>query len=102
MNYTFKWKLEEQGWKQLQIEEIFDNTLYKPKAIYTNTYLSDSIKHAQTGWNHCVYHVFKDKNDNLHEYVGLYASEDAMDGRLFNITGNSLAAIGHTVWNGIY
>ena len=99
MSYTWKWQLDERGFSEVPFA---DYTEWQSKANnYVDAYLSPSIKHADCGWDHCVFYVLENKY-GTDEFVALYPDEENQNGRYICVSGNSLGAIAEATWNSVY
>lgn len=98
-NYTFKWKLEERGFKEVAHDDYTVNNLNKH--VYVEKYLSPSVSHANCGWACVKYYVLASEY-GIEEYAVLYPDETCEGGRYYNVTGDSLGAIAKTIWRGVF
>ena len=103
-NYTFKWQLEEKGFKEIPWKD-WDNLpngkIYKKKDFYVDNYLMQAIRESNSGWENVKYKLFK-KDGYIEEYIVLCYDTKTDEGRYINVSGNSLAAIGQVVFNNIW
>ena len=103
-NYTFKWQLEEKGFKEIPWED-WDNLPngkgYKNKDYYVDNYLMQAIRESNSGWENVKYKLLK-KDEYIEEYIVLCYDTKTDEGRYINVSGNSLAAIGQVAFNNIW
>lgn len=103
-NYTFKWQLEEKGFKEIPWED-WDNLpngrLYKKKDFYVDNYLMQAIRESNSGWENVKYKLLK-KKEYIEEYIVLCYDTKTDEGRYINVSGNSLAAIGQVAFNNLF
>ena len=103
-NYTFKWQLEEKGFKEIPWED-WDNLpngrLYKKKDFYVDNYLMQAIRESNSGWENVKYKLFK-KDEYIEEYIVLCCDTKTDEGRYINVSGNSLAAIGQVAFDNLF
>ena len=97
-NYTWGWKLKEQGFVEIP-ESEYTNRQQNDKEFIDK--LSEIIKEANCGWNGVAYKVMRYSNNNIEKYMVLYV--DVVDnGRWIPITGNSkgcnLSVLGENLW----
>lgn len=103
-NYTFKWKLEEKGFKEIPWEDwdkLPNGRLYKKKDFYVDNYLMQAIRESNSGWENVKYKLFK-KDEYIEEYIVLCYDTKTDEGRYINVSGNSLAAIGQVAFNNLF
>ena len=103
-NYTFKWQLEEKGFKEIPWEDwdkLPNGKGYKNKDYYVNNYLMQAIRESNSGWENVKYKLFK-KDEYIEEYIVLCYDTKTDEGRYINVSGNSLAAIGQVAFNNIW
>ena len=55
MNYTFGWKLKDEGWKEAKQE--YYSQMHLDKKDYTINYLSPAIREGNTGWKNVEYKI---------------------------------------------
>ena len=104
-NYTFKWQLEEKGFKEIPWEDwdkLPNGKGYKNKDFYVNNYLLPAVVQAKCGWEKVVYKIFKDNFGGYEEYIVLCYDSRNDDGRYINVSANSLGAIAQTVFDNIW
>lgn len=103
-NYTFKWKLEEKGFKEIPWEDwdkLPNGKGYKNKDYYVDNYLMQAIRESNSGWENIKYKLLK-KDEYIEEYIVLCYDTKTDEGRYINVSGNSLAAIGQVAFNNIW
>ena len=103
-NYTFKWQLEEKGFKEIPWEDwdnLYNGRLYKKKDFYVDNYLMQAIRESNSGWENVKYKLFK-KDEYIEEYIVLCYDTKTDEGRYINVSGNSLAAIGQVAFNNLF
>ena len=103
-NYSFKWKLEEKGFKEIPWEDwdkLPNGKGYKNKDYYVNNYLMQAIRESNSGWENVKYKLLK-RDEYIEEYIVLCYDTKTDEGRYINVTGNSLAAIGQVAFNNIW
>ena len=103
-NYTFKWKLEEKGFKEIPWEDwdkLPNGKGYKNKDYYVDNYLMQAIRESNSGWENVKYKLLK-KDEYIEEYIVLCYDTKTDEGRYINVSGNSLAAIGQVAFNNIW
>lgn len=103
-NYTFKWQLEEKGFKEIPWEDwdnLYNGRLYKKKDFYVDNYLMQAIRESNSGWENVKYKLLK-KDEYIEEYIVLCYDTKTDEGRYINVSGNSLAAIGQVAFNNIW
>ena len=96
---TYKWVLDQRGFKEIPFEEYTEEQLRKHG--YVSRYLSPSIQAAKCGWDHVVYYVLENQYGR-EEYAVLYPDTDNSSGRYMNVSGNSLGAIAEEVWRNVF
>ena len=104
-NYTFKWQLEEKGFKEIPWEDwdnLYNGRLYKKKDFYVDNYLLPAVVQAKCGWEKVIYKIFKDNFGGYEEYIVLCYDSRNDDGRYINVSANSLGAIAQTVFDNIW
>ena len=97
-NYTWGWKLKEQGFVEIP-ESEYTNRQQNDKEFIDK--LSEIIKEANCGWNGVAYKVMRYNDDSIEKYMVLYV--DVVDnGRWIPITGNSkgcnISVLGENIW----
>lgn len=103
-NYTFKWQLEERGFKEIPWQDwdkLPNGRLYKKKDFYVDNYLMQAIRESNSGWENIKYKLLK-KDEYIEEYIVLCYDTKTDEGRYINVSGNSLAAIGQVAFNNIW
>lgn len=103
-NYTYGWKLKEDGWKEIPWKEWVDlkgAETYGKKDYYVNNYLMQAIRESNSGWENVKYKLLK-KDEYIEEYIVLCYDTKTDEGRYINVSGNSLAAIGQVAFNNIW
>lgn len=103
-NYTFKWQLEEKGFKEIPWEDwdkLPNGKGYKNKDYYVSNYLTQAIRESNSGWENVKYKLLK-KDEYIEEYIVLCYDTKTDEGRYINVSGNSLAAIGQVAFNNIW
>lgn len=71
------------------------------KDEYVEKYLTPSVKHANCGWNHCKYFVFKNE-DGFHEFVELCPGTEDTGGRYYKVDGLNNGGIAESIWGGVF
>ena len=102
--YTFKWQLEEKGFKEIPWEDwdkLPNGKGYKNKDYYVDNYLMQAIRESNSGWENVKYKLLK-KDEYIEEYIVLCYDTKTDEGRYINVSGNSLAAIGQVAFNNIW
>ena len=102
--YTFKWQLEEKGFKEIPWEDwdkLPNGKGYKNKDYYVSNYLMQAIRESNSGWENVKYKLFK-KDGYIEEYIVLCYDTKTDEGRYINVSGNSLAAIGQVAFNNLF
>ena len=97
-NYTWGWKLKEQGFVEVP-ESEYTNRQQNDKEFINK--LSEIVKEANCGWNGVSYKVMRYSDNSIEKYMVLYV--DVVDnGRWIPITGNSkgcnLSVLGENLW----
>ena len=96
-NYTYGWKLKEQGYVEVPEEQYTDRQ--KDMQAYINV-LSEAICNAQCGWDGVEYKAMKHTNGSLETYMRLWVKDGGS--RWIPITGNSkgcnLSVLGENLW----
>lgn len=103
-NYTFKWKLEEKGFKEIPWEDwdkLPNGKGYKNKDYYVDNYLMQAIRESNSGWENVKYKLLK-KDEYIEEYIVLCYDTKTDEGRYINVSGNSLAAIGQVAFDNLF
>ena len=103
-NYTFKWQLEEKGFKEIPWEDwdkLPNGKGYKNKDYYVSNYLMQAIRESNSGWENVKYKLLK-RDEYIEEYIVLCYDTKTDEGRYINVSGNSLAAIGQVAFNNIW
>ena len=103
-NYTFKWQLEEKGFKEISWEDwdkLPNGKGYKNKDYYVDNYLMQAIRESNSGWENVKYKLFK-KDEYIEEYIVLCYDTKTDEGRYINVSGNSLAAIGQVAFDNLF
>ena len=103
-NYTFKWQLEEKGFKEIPWEDwdnLYNGRLYKKKDFYVGNYLMQAIRESNSGWENVKYKLLK-KDEYIEEYIVLCCDTKTDEGRYINVSGNSLAAIGQVAFDNLF
>lgn len=102
--YTFKWQLEEKGFKEIPWEDwdnLYNGRLYKKKDFYVDNYLMQAIRESNSGWENVKYKLLK-KDEYIEEYIVLCYDTKTDEGRYINVSGNSLAAIGQVAFDNLF
>lgn len=84
-NYTYEWKLKNEGWKEVEVET--------PEQAKKSNYVSTALQPAVAGtrqWDTCEYRLMRN-GDYTCEYLVLSCRDGGS--RWINVTGNSLGAI---------
>lgn len=103
-NYTYGWKLKEDGWEEIPWREWADlkgAETYGKKDYYVDNYLMQAIRESNSGWENVKYKLLK-KDEYIEEYIVLCCDTKTDEGRYINVSGNSLAAIGQVAFNNIW
>lgn len=103
-NYTYGWKLKENGWEEIPWREWADlkgAETYGKKDRYINNYLMQAIRESNSGWENVKYKLFK-KDKYIEEYIVLCYDTKTDEGRCINVSGNSLAAIGQVAFDNLF
>ena len=103
-NYTFKWQLEEKGFKEIPWEDwdkLPNGRLYKKKDFYVDNYLMQAIRESNSGWENIKYKLLK-RDEYIEEYIVLCYDTKTDEGRYINVSGNSLAAIGQVAFDNLF
>ena len=97
-NYTFGWKLKEQGFVEIPEEQYTDRQ--RDMKTYIDL-LSTVVFEANCGWSGVKYAVMLYIDGSIEKYMVLWV-DDVNDGRWIPITGNSkgacLSALGENLW----
>ena len=103
-NYTYGWKLKENGWEEIPWREWADlkgAETYGKKDHYVNNYLMQAIRESNSGWENVKYKLLK-KDEYIEEYIVLCCDTKTDEGRYINVSGNSLAAIGQVAFDNLF
>lgn len=103
-NYTYGWKLKEDGWEEIPWREWADLKgveTYGKKDYYVSNYLMQAIRESNSGWENVKYKLFK-KDEYIEEYIVLCCDTKTDEGRYINVSGNSLAAIGQVAFDNLF
>ena len=103
-NYTYGWKLKEDGWEEIPWREWADlkgAETYGKKDFYVDNYLMQAIRESNSGWENVKYKLLK-KDEYIEEYIVLCCDTKTDEGRYINVSGNSLAAIGQVAFNNLF
>ena len=103
-NYTFKWQLEEKGFKEIPWEDwdnLYNGRLYKKKDYYVSNYLMQAIRESNSGWENVKYKLLK-RDEYIEEYIVLCYDTKTDEGRYINVSGNSLAAISQVAFDNLF
>ena len=96
-NYTYGWKLREQGYVEVPEEQYTDRQ--KDMQEYIEL-LSDVVCKANCGWSGVEYKVMKYIDGSIEKYMRLWVEDGGS--RWIPITGNSkgcnLAVLGENLW----
>jgi hypothetical protein len=96
-NYTYGWKLKEQGYVEVPEEQYTDRQ--KDMQQYIKL-LSDVVRKANCGWSGVEYKVMKYIDDSIEKYMRLWVEDGGS--RWIPITGNSkgcnLSVLGENLW----
>lgn len=96
-NYTYGWKLKEQGYVEVPEEQYTDRQ--KDMQEYIKL-LSDVVRKANCGWSGVEYKVMKYIDDSIEKYMRLWVEDGGS--RWIPITGNSkgcnLSVLGENLW----
>jgi hypothetical protein len=100
MNYTFGWKLKDEGWKEAKQE--YYSQMHLDKKNYTINYLSPAIREGNTGWNNVEYKIMikivkvgvtEEEKIFLREFLVVWESKIGTSGsRWIDVSGNSKMA----------
>lgn len=97
-NYTFGWKLKEQGFVEVPEEQYTDRQ--KDMQEYIEL-LSEAVIKAKCGWSGVRYAIMQYIDGSIEKYMVLWVN-DIDDGRWIPITANSkgacLSALGENLW----
>ena len=103
-NYTYGWKLKEDGWEEIPWREWADlkgAETYGKKDYYVSNYLMQAIRESNSGWENVKYKLLK-KDEYIEEYIVLCCDTKTDEGRYINVSGNSLAAIGQVAFDNLF
>lgn len=96
-NYTYGWKLREQGYVEVPEEQYTDRQRDMQQYIKL---LSDVVRKANCGWSGVEYKVMKYIDDSIEKYMRLWVEDGGS--RWIPITGNSkgacLSVLGENLW----
>jgi hypothetical protein len=96
-NYTFGWKLREQGYVEVPEEQYTDRQKDMQQYIQL---LSDVVRKANCGWSGVEYKVMKYIDGSIEKYMRLWVEDGGS--RWVPITGNSkgcnLSVLGENLW----
>ena len=96
-NYTYGWKLKEQGFTEINEDSYSDSQ--KKMCEYIKV-LSDAVRKAQCGWDGVRYVVMQGAQDAIEEYMVLWVEDGGS--RWIPISGNSkgcnLSVLGENLW----
>lgn len=98
-NYTYGWKLKEQGFIEVPESEYTKRQNDDKKFIDK---LSDIVKEAKCGWDGVAYRVMRYIDGSFEKYMVLYVDDGVDSGRWIPITGNSkgcnFSVLGENLW----
>lgn len=96
-NYTYGWRLKEQGYVEVPESEYTDRQKDMQKYIAV---LSEAIRKAKCGWDGVRYAVMKYTDDSIEKYMVLYCNNGGS--RWIPITGNNegcnFSVLGENLW----
>lgn len=96
-NYTYGWKLKEQGFVEIPEDSYSDRQ--KDMCEYIKV-LSEAVSKAKRGWSGVRYAVMQYIDDSIEEYMVLWVEDGGS--RWIPITGNSkgacLSSLGENLW----
>jgi hypothetical protein len=96
-NYTFGWKLREQGYVEVPEEQYTDRQKDMQQYIQL---LSDVVRKANCGWSGVEYKVMKYIDGSIEKYMRIWVEDGGS--RWVPITGNSkgcnLSVLGENLW----
>ena len=96
-NYTYGWKLKEQGYVEVPEEQYTDRQ--KDMQEYIKL-LSEAVRKANCGWSGVEYKVMKYIDGSIEKYMRLWVEDGGS--RWIPITGNSkgcnLSVLGENLW----
>lgn len=96
-NYTYGWKLKEQGFFEIPEDSYSDRQKDMHKYIKA---LSDAVKEARCGWDGVRYAVMQGAQDCIEEYMVLWVEDGGS--RWIPVSGNSkgacLSSLGENLW----
>ena len=96
-NYTYGWKLKEQGYVEVPEEQYTDRQKDMQEYIQL---LSEVVRKANCGWSGVEYKVMKYIDGSIEKYMRLWVEDGGS--RWIPITGNSkgcnLSVLGENLW----
>ena len=96
-NYTYGWKLREQGYVEIPESQYTDRQ--RDMKAYINL-LSAAVFQARCGWSGVEYKVMKYIDGSIEKYMRLWVEDGSS--RWIPITGNSkgcnLSVLGENLW----
>jgi hypothetical protein len=96
-NYTYGWKLREQGYVEVPEEQYTDRQRDMQQYIKL---LSDVVRKANCGWSGVEYKVMRYIDGSIEKYMRLWVEDGGS--RWIPITGNSkgcnLSVLGENLW----
>lgn len=97
-NYTYGWKLKEQGYVEIPEERYTD--IQNDMKEYIEM-LSEVVRKAKCGWDGVRYAVMQYIDGSIEKYMVLWV-DNRDNGRWIPITGNSkgcnLSVLGENLW----
>ena len=109
MNYTFGWKLKEDGWKEAK--EEYYSEMHLDKKDYTVNYLSPAIREGNTGWKNVEYKIMtktlkvgvtEEEKIFSREFLVVWEDKIGTSGsRWIDVSGNSKMALFTSLANNI-
>ena len=96
-NYTFGWKLKEQGYVEIPEDQYTDRQRNMQEYIRV---LSEAVRKAHCGWSGVRYAVMQYIDGSIEKYMVLWVEDGGS--RWIPITGNSkgacLSELGANLW----
>ena len=96
-NYTYGWRIEELGYKEVDKSKYTEEQIDMCKFIESMSYV---IRSAKCGWSSVEYKAMKHENGSFNEYMVLCV--DGHGERYIPISGNSkgcnLSVLGENLW----
>lgn len=109
MNYTYGWKLKDEGWKEAK--EEYYSQMHLDKKYYTIDYLSPVIREGNTGWKNVEYKIMtktlkvgvtEEEIIFSREFLVVWEDEIGTSGsRWIDVSGNSKMALFTSLANNI-